>query len=258
MTLFHVAATHARITRRRVWLWFAIVSLTALGALLAFISPGAPHTGGTPDLAFTGQVIALFCGAAYAAAFTDFFASASRRSMDEIEASTPAAPLTRHAALVLGTLGIVLVPSAVVLMGTGLAQTVAGHGTAVLAAIAVLVTIVLPSALVATCLSALLGAVLPHGAARVVAVLLWFGAVFSTPLVPLPTLNGTVLNLVGDTVAAGFFGASPLYPRYDSTGPLGLDATTPPAAVLSLVWQAVLIMLLLAAGSSLARARARS
>lgn len=258
MTLINAAGTHARITRRRVWLWFAIVPLTAFGALLAFVSPGAPRTGGTPDLAFTGQIIALFCGAAYAAAFTDFFASTSRRSMDEIEASTPVAPPVRHAALVLGTLGVVLVPSAVVLVGAGIWQTAAGHGAAVPAAIAVLVTIVLPSAPLATCLSALLGALLPHGAARVAAVLLWFGAVFSTPLIPLPTLNGTVLNLVGDTVAAGFFGAQPLYPLHAPIGPLGLDAATPRAAALSLAWQAVLVALLLTAGSSLARARNRS
>lgn len=251
MTLVRMAGTHARITRRRGSVWFAIVPLTMLGALIAFVSPAAPRTGGMADLAFTGQMIALFSGAAYAAAFTGFFTSRARRSMDEIEASTPVASTTMRAARVVGTIAIVLVPSAAVVVATGIAQTVSGHLAGIPVAVAVVATIVLPSAMIATSLSALAGTLLPQALARVMAVLAWFWGVFSTPLIPLPTLNGTILNIVGDTTTAGLYGGPSLY---QPDGPLRLEAT-PLTAGLSLAWQFALIALLLIVGSALAQVR---
>lgn len=251
MTLAKIARTHARVTRRRGSLWFAIIPLTALGALLAFVSPAAPRTGDAEDLAFTAQMIALFSGVACAAAFTDFFTSRARRSMDEIEASTPRSVIAVNGGRVIGMLTIILVPSSVVLLGLGTAQVLSSYPAGPVVAVATVLTITVPSLLVATCLSAFLGTLLPQGVARVTAVLAWLWAVFSTPLIPIPTLNGTVLNLVGDTTAAGFFGATPIYA---ASGPLGME-TSSLAAVISLAWQFALVSVLLLAASALAHRR---
>lgn len=245
MTVLNIARTHARVTRRRGSLWFAIVPLTALGALLAFVSPAAPRTGGSADLAFTAQMIALFSGVAYAAAFTDFFTSRARRSMDEIEAAAPTSPFAVNAGRVIGMLGIILVPSALVLVGLGIFQAFSSHLAGPLVALGAVLAIMVPSLLIATCLSAFLGTFLPQGVARVAAVLVWLWAVFSTPLIPVPTLNGTVLNLVGDTTAAGLFGAAPIY---TPAGALGLEPTALTAAV-SLIWQLLLVVVLLTVSS---------
>ncbi|WP_454150536.1 hypothetical protein [Microbacterium lacticum] len=117
-----------------------------------------------------------------------------------------------------------------------------------LLAMAAIVGIVAPSALIALSMSALLGTVLPRGLARIAAVLVWLWIQFSTPLIPVPTLNGTAFNLVGDTVTAGFFDGNPIYAP---DGPLSYQSE-PWSAALSLVWQLALIFVLLAVGSRLA------
>lgn len=254
MILLALARTHGTIARRQRALWFAAIPLTAFATLLAAISPGSPGTGGAADLAFTGQVIAVFSGIAYAAAFADLFAGPNRSGVHELEASAPVAPAVLRGARVLGTCTVVVTPSLLVLLVLGAVQTVDGRLWSLPAAAGVTVTIVVPAALVAMTLSGLVGAVLPRALGRVVAVLLWFYLVLSTPLVPIPNPNGTVLGIVGDTVASGYFGSSPVYVP---AGPLGLDGT-PATATVSLLWQAALITLLTAAGSALAdRSRRR-
>lgn len=253
MSLALIAGTHARIARRQKALWIAVVPLTTFAILLAFTSPAAPRTGGPADLAFTGQMIALFTGVAYAAAFSDFFAARDRAGMHEVEASTPTRPLALRGARVLGTFAMIVVPSLVALLAWAVWQSINSQPFAVLAALAVTVTILTPAGLIAMSLSALLGAMLPRGFARIAAVLVWLWLAFSTPLIPLPSLNGTVLNVVGDYTVAGFFGGRPIY---DPSGPLG-PAPTSWLAVVSLLWQLVLILALLTAGSRLADARLR-
>ncbi|WP_454114976.1 hypothetical protein [Microbacterium lacticum] len=253
MSLALIAGTHARITQRQKALWIAVVPLTAFAVLLALTSPAAPRTGGPADLAFTGQMIALFTGVAYAAAFSDFFAARNRAGMYEVEASTPIRPLALRAARVLGTFAMVVVPALVSLLAWAGWQSIHGQPFAVLTAVAVTVTILAPAGLIAMSLSALLGAMLPRGFARIAAVLVWLWLVFSTPLIPLPSLNGTVLNVVGDYTSAGFFGGRPIY---DPSGLLG-PAPTPWLAVVSLLWQLILILALLTAASRLADARRR-
>ena len=253
MSLVRVAHIHATIARRQRSLWISVVPLTGFAVIVALASPGAPRTGGGPDLAFAAQMIAIFTGIGYAAAFGDFFASPAQLGIPDVELSTPTRPLALRTARLLGTFAIVATPSLVALVLLAAWQTGHGHPAAILTAVAVALAVLAPSGLIAMGLSALAGALLPRGLARVVAVLVWLWIIFSSPLVPVPNLNGTVLNLVGDYVAQGLFGADTLY---DPAGPLGL-APSPRTAAVSLVWQACLILILLTAGSRLADAKHR-
>jgi ABC-2 type transport system permease protein len=248
MTLLALAGAHSKIARRQKALWFTSIPLTAFATLLAVISPGRPGTGGTQDLAFSAQMIVMFAGVAYAAAFADFFTATSRLGMHELEASAPTAPLALRAARVLGTFGVVVVPALTVLLLMGIAQTINGHPWSLPAALAVTATIVAPGVLIAMSLSALLGAILPRALGRVAGVLVWFFLIFSSPMLPLPTINGTVLSVIGDAIGAGYFGTSPIYPP---AGPLAFDGT-PVAATVSLLAQLAIILTLLTAGSALA------
>jgi ABC-2 type transport system permease protein len=248
MRVLALARTHSRVARRQKALWLTAIPLTAFATLLAVISPARPGTGGVEDLAFSGQIIAIFTGIAYSAAFADFFTASSRLGVHELEASTPVAPLAVRTSRVLGTFGVVIAPSLAVLLLMGIGQTIDGHPWSILGALGVLATIVVPAALIAISLSALAGTLLPRALSRVVALLVWFYLAFSSSLLPLPTTNGTVLAVIGDAIAAGYFGASPIYPP---TGPLAFDGTVWTATV-SLVVQYVIVLLLLAAGSALA------
>lgn len=251
MSLLQLARVHGRIARRQKALWLTSIPLTLFATLLALTSPAHPGTGGLRDLVFVGQLVAIFTGIAYAAAFSDFLTAPGRFGIDELEASTPTSALALRAARMAGTLAVVVAPSVLVLAGLGAAQTAAGHGWSLPQSLAVAATIVAPAALVAMTLSAAAGALLPRPLGRITGVLVWCLLVFSSPLVPLPTVNGTVFNVVGDAVIAGWFGARPLY---EPTGPLAFHATASSAA-LSLALQAVLAATLLTAGSGAARRR---
>lgn len=248
MTVLALARTHSRVARRQKALWFTTIPLTVFAALLAVISPARPGTGGIEDLTFSGQMIAMFTGIAYAAAFTDFFTAPSRLGVNELEASTPVAPLTLRTARILGTFGIVITPSLVVLVLLGIVQTLGGSFWSLPGALAVTATIIAPAALIAMSLSALAGVILPRALGRIAGVLVWFFLIFSSSLLPLPTPNGTVFTVVGDAIASGYFGTRPIY---SPAGPLAFDGTVWTATV-SLIAQFIIIVLLLAAGSALA------
>ena len=105
MTVLALARTHSKVARRQKALWFTAIPLTAFATLLAVISPARPGTGGIEDLAFSAQLIVMFTGVAYAAAFADFFTAPSRLSINELEASTPVAALALLAGFVRRTRG---------------------------------------------------------------------------------------------------------------------------------------------------------
>lgn len=94
-------------------------------------------------------------------------------------------------------------------------------------------------------LSSLLGAILPMIVARITGVLAWFALVFSSPMLPVPTVNGTILNVIGDAVGAGWFGLGPVYP---ATGGILAVTGTPANAAISLIAQLAVAMLLMALG----------
>ncbi|MCT1658299.1 hypothetical protein [Brevibacterium luteolum] len=245
MNVLALPLAHSKIARRQKALWFAVLPLTAFAVLLSAISPAAPHTGGSEDLAFTAKIIAIFTGIAYAAAFSDFFTASARLGMHELEASTPVHATILRAARVAGAFTVIFAPSFVVLLAMGIRQAVAGHALSPIIAIAVSLTIVAPASLIAMTISGLAGAVLPRAIGRIAAVMIWFWLVFSSPMLPVPTLNGSFLGVIGDTVGAGYFGSDPIYAP---SGALGL-AATPLTATVSLLWQVALIVILLAVGS---------
>lgn len=254
MTLVGLSRVHARMARRQKALWFTTVPLTALAALIAIGNRSAPGTGGVEDLAFTGQMLAIFTGIAYTAAFADFFTTPAKLGVHELEASAPITPVVLRLARVLGSFLIVTLPSFVVLLVMGIVQTVNGSPWSIPGAVAVMLTVVGPAALIAMTLSGLAGAVLPSALGRIVAVVLWFALVLSSPMIPIPTPNGTVFNVIGDAILPGYFGTSP---TYAAAGPLGFDGT-PVGATVSLILQIIVILVLLVAGSVLAeRSRKR-
>lgn len=248
MNVIALPLTHSKIARRHKALWFTVLPLTAFAVLLSAISPAAPRTGGSEDLAFTAKIIAIFTGIAYSAAFDDFFTVSARLGMSELEASTPVHAAILRTARVIGAFTVVFTPSLAILLLVGVKQAISGHVLSPFIAIAVSLTIVAPAALIAMAISGLTGTVLPRAIGRITAVMIWFWLVFSSPMLPVPTLNGSFLGVIGDTVGAGYFGAEPIY---SPSGALGL-ASSPQAATISLIWEVVLIVLLLALGSWIA------
>ncbi|WP_461639401.1 hypothetical protein [Leucobacter sp. BZR 635] len=244
---------HATLARRQALLWVSTTLLTGFAALLALISPASPQDGGISELAFAGQIIGMFAGIAYSAAFTDYFTAHGRAGIAELESSTPVRAGLLRASRLIGTLSVALFPSLCVLLIWGGVQTVNGRPAAMLGALAVALTVVLPSGLTAIAISACCGALLPRGIARVPAVLLWLWVCFSSPLIPVPVLNGTFFTLVGDQVVAGLFLAQPIY---ETLGPLAADPTAL-SALLSLLWQFGVVALLLASASAITDLRRR-
>lgn len=247
MTLIGIADIHSRIARRQRALWLVAIPLTGFAVFLGIISPEAPHTGGPADLAFVGQMIATFSGIAYAAAFSDFFTDPARLGIHELEAASPVRGVILRAGRVLGTFSVVVAPSFLALLILGVVQAITGDPWSIPAAFAVVATIVGPAALIALLISGVAGTLLPRAFGRIVAVLIWFWLAFSTPLLPIPTVNGTIFGVIGDTIGAGYFGAPTFYPP---AGPLAAEPT-PLTATVSLLWQLVLITILLVAGSRL-------
>ena len=241
-----LARIHALMAWRRRSLWVTALPLTLFAALLAIISPASPRTGGIEDLAFTGKILAIFSGIAYTTAFADFLTAAPRWGMHELERSAPCGASRLGAARLTGTLAVVVAPSFLILLAMGTLQTLDGHGWGIPAGVAVCLCIVAPSAALAPALSGAAGALLPPLLGRILALLAWLYLVFSTPALPLPTVNGGLLNLVGDTVGEGLFGAPPLYPP---DGPLAADGA-PWTAALSLTWQVAATLLLLRLGTA--------
>lgn len=248
MTIFALVRAHSRVTRRQKALWFTAIPLTAFATLLAVTSPARAGTGDIKDLAFYGQTIAIFTGIAYAAAFADFFIAPNKLGMDELEASSPIPRSLVRAARVLGAFSVVITPSIVVLLAVGILQSIDGHPWSVLAALGIVATVVMPATLIAMTLSGVAGVLLPKALGRIVAVLAWFFLNFSSPLVPLPTVNGTVFSLVGDAVVTGWFGADPIYP---ANGLFGFDGTSW-GAVISLSIKLMITIVLLLSGSQIA------
>lgn len=254
MRLAGLARAHARMARRQRMLWFTVIPLTALALSIGLGSPKAPGTGGVEDLAFTGQILAVFTGVAYTAAFADLFTTPTKLGMHEVEAAAPIAAIVLRITRVLGAFAVVTFPSLVVLVVMAAVQAAAGNPQSLPGAVAVTVSIVAPAALIALAMSGLAGVLLPRAMSRIVAVIAWFPVVFSSPLLPVPTVNGTIFNVVGDAVITGYFHTDPFY---EATGRFAFDGTAADAT-LSLLLQLAAIVALLVTGSTLAdRARER-
>ena len=222
---------------RRKALWIASIPLALFALFLAYASPMSPGLNTIQGLVFTGQVLAIFTSLAYAASFSNLMTAGRRTGMDELESTSPLPMAAIRSAHVLGAWVICISSSLLFLVLIAVYQTFRGNGMAMLAALAVVFVILSPSMLIAMGISALLGALLPTIVARILAVLIWAWLAFYTPLLPLPTLNGGPLSVIGDPIAQGWFHTNPMYAP--ANGPF-----TAQSGVISLLWQVCIIFLL--------------
>ena len=167
------------------------------------------------------------------------------KTNDKAAAATPTPAPLLTAARTLGAFLILIAPSLLLLECAGTVQTLHGSWRAIPQALAAGLAITGPAVLTAMSLSSLLGAILPMIVARITGVLAWFALVFSSPMLPVPTVNGTILNVIGDAVGAGWFGLGPVYP---ATGGILAVTGTPANAAISLIAQLAVAMLLMALG----------
>ena len=225
-------------------LWIASIPLALFALFLAYASPMSPGFSNIHGLVFTGQVLAIFTSLAYAASFSNLMTAGRRTGMDELESTSPLPMAAIRSAHVLGAWVICISSSLLFLVLIAVYQIFRGNGMAMLAALAVALVILSPSMLIAMGISALLGALLPTILARILAVLAWAWLAFYTPLLPLPTLNGGPLSVIGDPIAQGWFQSNPMY--VPANGPFTVQS-----GVISLLWQ-VCIILLLFTGANIA------
>lgn len=200
---------HMIIVWRQRSLWAAAVPLALFALLLGVISPAGPHDHGAGDLAFMAKTMAMFMPIAYMAAFTDFHTRHSRLGIGQLEDSTPIPAPMLAAARTFGAFLILIAPSLLLLECAGTVQTLHGSWRAIPQALAAGLAITGPAVLTAMSLSSLLGAILPMIVARITGVLAWFALVFSSPMLPVPTVNGTILNVIGAPSAPDGSGSAP-------------------------------------------------
>lgn len=252
MNFLRIARVHARNARRQSALWIVSILLTLLAFGIACIAaPDLASPKGTQvDLAFLGQMLGLVPAIAYAAAFTDLASAPARLGIMEVEDSTPVSPAKLLTARATGMLSVVLWPSAALLIVCGFLQA-AGGFQSVLIALLVFAVIVVPCALLATALSALVGSLLPKALARITAVVIWCAVVCFTTFAPMPVGSRSKMGVVTDAVCQGFFGCQPV---------IDLDVTkgtvcTPLDAALLLVLRVTLSLAFIAAAAFVSRKR---
>lgn len=253
MRFLSLARAHFRMAARQRALWVVSLAL-ALLSLGVTVNDGLPfETGDVADLVFLAQVLAMLPPAVYAAAFTDLAAEPERLGVSEVEASAPARPVALSAARVAGSLSVMALPSAAVLLVCAGGQMLHGNAWALPQAIVLLAGVVLPAAALAAALSALAGALLPRALARIAAVVAWFAALFAFSFRGVPVdggVNGVQFHVVADPICQAFFGSSPFL---DYQGPA--VAAAPVEAVALLALKLAVAIALLAVAGAIARRR---
>lgn len=239
---------------RRRALWLSLLPLGVLALLLGFGSPGL--TGIADPVSRIGQstlMVNAVGSIAVAIALADRMASQRMAGLRELIAATPAGGPARAAGVVLGPWSVALLPVALVLLVLGaVVSATAGSPAPLLTAVIGLLVVVVPGSLVLTAFGNLLGVLLPVPAARVLVLPVWYWATALSPLIPVPTVAGTVLSPGGAYPAAAWLGARP------PAGPDGWlhPAPSSAAAVLSIaitVGIAVALFLLARAVSEVRR-----
>lgn len=252
MRFLRLASVHFRMAARQRALWAVSLAL-ALLSLAITVNDALPfETGDVAGLVFLAQVLAMLPPAVYAAAFTDLAAEPERLGISEVEASVPVRPVVLSAARVAGSLSVMVLPSAAVLLFCGCGQAAHGNPWGPMQAVVLFAGVVLPAALLAASLSALAGALLPRALARIAAVIAWFAALAGTSFhgVPVDGGGGFQVHIVSDPICQAFFGSSPFL---DYQAPA--VAATPFEAVALLALKLVAAAALLAAAGAIARKR---
>lgn len=196
--------------RRAGWL-----SLTPMCLLALAIGLGSQTVNHYRDpvtrVASAAMLVTALGALGVAMALADRIAVQRMVGLAEVIAVTPAGRAGRAVGVVLGPWLVAMVPVVAVLAVIGVRQAVGAGSAAPLLAVAVAVpTVVAPGALLLTMVANLLGVLLPAPAARALVLPLWYWATAYSPLLPGPTITGTVLSPIGAYPAAAWLsGADP-------------------------------------------------
>lgn len=215
-------------------LWVCMLPLLALAALLVLTSPRAADlSSASAKVGVWAVLINMLTTVGIGVALTDRVSRVQRLGLADLLAAMPVTGSQRLAGTIAGALAAALAPAAAVMLTVGIVLgAVEGAPGAPLWALLAFVTIILPGAAVLSTFATALGTVVPLATARVVVVLVWLWmTLFSTRVVPLPTVTGTVLSPLGDYVAVGWLHAEKIWAGMGSPALLSPRATGATAAV---------------------------
>lgn len=234
------AVYEARMAGRGKVLWLSVLPLVAVAVLAMITSPSTAEMDGIAAKLATWAVLAnLITTVGIGVALADRFVRIRGLGLTELLSSTPASASWRMAGTLVGALTAALAPvTAAFLLVSVVVGFADGEPTAPLWAVADLVLIVLPGALLLSVFAAALALFMPLPLARVIAVIGWFWAtVFSTRLIPLPTPTGTLLSPLGDYAGAGWLHADVLWAGNGSPGALSPDPSAGTA-----MWNVIIVL----------------
>ncbi|MFE0021733.1 hypothetical protein [Amycolatopsis sp. NPDC059021] len=201
----------ATLALRRRAAWLSLIPLCLLALLLGLGSQGlTSYTDPMARMGATAMMVNALGSIGVAIALADRLAAQRRPGLRELLGTTPAGPAGRAAGVLLGPWLVALVPVALVLLALGvIVSASAGSARPLLGALIGLVTIVLPGSLLLTTIATLLGLILPVAAARILVIPLWYWATALSPLIPVPTITGTLLSPLGSYQSAVWLGTLP-------------------------------------------------
>ncbi|MFI6146572.1 hypothetical protein [Streptomyces sp. NPDC051109] len=250
----------ALMAARRKVVWGAVLPLTLLSLLLAGSSPVVTgHDDPAARVGAAAVLVTTLCSLGTGLALADRMRGrAGSTGLPELLTATPASPLARGAGALAGPMLAALAPVAVLFLLYATVVTATSGSFAPLgAALAALLTSVLPAALLATALAGLIGVLLPVAAARAITVVVWLWACHFPPsFSPVPTPTGTVLSPLAGYTLVDWAHAPAVWATRGGDGPLRPTVTFG-TALLNLA----LVLALAAAchllGHFIARVRAR-
>lgn len=197
-----------RIAMRKRASWLSILPLFLLSLLVTLTSRTLiGYSDPVARMGATATVVNLIGSLGVAIALTDLMVSQRRPGLRELLSATPAGKAGRAAGMVLGPWLIAVAPMAAVLLITGGWLALINTSVAPLvAALTGFVTILAPGSLLLTMLANLFSLGIPATAARILIVPIWYWATFLSPLVPVPSITGTVLSPLGSYQASAWMG----------------------------------------------------
>ncbi len=214
-------------------LWICLLPLLGLAILLVLTSPRASGlSSASAKVGVWAVLINVLATAGIGVAMADRVGRVRQLGLADLMAAMPVTYTQRLAGTMAGAIAAALAPVAAVMLTVGIVVGIVdGDPAAPLWAILAFCTVIVPGTAALSTFATALGSVVPLAAARVVVVLVWLWAtLFSTRIVPLPTVTGTVLSPLGDYVAVGWLHADRIWagqgrPALVSPQATGLSAT---------------------------------
>jgi ABC-2 type transport system permease protein len=188
--------------------WLALLPLCVVALLIGLGSPALTgYDNPVARIGATASMVTVIGSIGVAVALADRLSAQQRTGLHELIAATPMVAATRMVWVLLGPWLVAMVPVAVVVLAIG-ARIAGAEGSVrpLPAALATLLTMVVPGSLLLTAVANLLSLLVPVAAARVLVVPFWYWATALSPLIRVPTLTGTVLSPGGAQQAAAWFG----------------------------------------------------